>query len=87
MRDVREQSKEEIQMTDHHIALTVIGTEEELTVESRTSPVNALQDQRDDMGPNIDGESVCCSACTGFQFVHNDPAEKMNRVGAPAGSD
>ena len=55
-------------MSNHDITLTVNGTEEELTVESRTLLVHALRDRLGYTGPNVGCESGKCGACT----VHLD---------------
>jgi carbon-monoxide dehydrogenase small subunit len=55
-------------MTEHDIALTVNGTEHELTVESRTLLVHALRDELGYTGTNVGCESSLCGACT----VHLD---------------
>ncbi|WP_158056450.1 (2Fe-2S)-binding protein [Halorussus halophilus] len=51
-------------MTDHEITLTVDGTTEELTVESRTLLVHALRDELGYTGPNVGCETSKCGACT-----------------------
>ena len=51
-------------MADHDITLTVNGTEESLTVESRTLLVHALRDDLDYTAPNVGCESGKCGACT-----------------------
>ncbi|MFT4946477.1 MAG: carbon-monoxide dehydrogenase small subunit [Natronomonas sp.] len=55
-------------MAEHDITLTVNGTEQELTVESRTLLVHALRDELGYTGPNVGCESSMCGACT----VHLD---------------
>ena len=55
-------------MAEHDITLTVNGTEEQLTVESRTLLVHALRDGLGYTGPNVGCESSLCGACT----VHLD---------------
>jgi carbon-monoxide dehydrogenase small subunit len=55
-------------MSSHDITLTVNGTEERLTVESRTLLVHALRDRLGYTGPNVGCESGKCGACT----VHLD---------------
>ena len=55
-------------MAEHDITLTVNGTEQELTVESRTLLVHALRDELGYTGPNVGCESSMCGACT----VHID---------------
>jgi carbon-monoxide dehydrogenase small subunit len=55
-------------MTDHDVTLTVDGTEEALTVESRTLLVHALRDELGYTAPNVGCESGKCGACT----VHLD---------------
>lgn len=49
---------------EHEITLTVDGTEESLTVESRTLLVHALRDQLGYTAPNVGCESSKCGACT-----------------------
>jgi len=49
---------------EHDITLAVNGTEESLTVESRTLLVPALRDRLDYTGPNVGCESGKCGACT-----------------------
>lgn len=51
-------------MTDHEITLTVDGSEETLTVESRTLLVHALRDELGYTGPNVGCETSKCGACT-----------------------
>ncbi len=51
-------------MAEHDITLTVNGTEEELTVESRTLLIHALRDELGYTGPNVGCESSMCGACT-----------------------
>jgi carbon-monoxide dehydrogenase small subunit len=51
-------------MSEHDITLTVNGTEEELTVESRTLLVHALREHLNYTGPNVGCESSTCGACT-----------------------
>ncbi|MEF8812622.1 MAG: (2Fe-2S)-binding protein [Halovenus sp.] len=51
-------------MAEHDITLTVNGTDQELTVESRTLLVHALRDELGYTGPNIGCESSACGACT-----------------------
>jgi len=51
-------------MADHDITLTVDGTTESLTVESRTLLVHALRDQLGYTAPNVGCESGKCGACT-----------------------
>ena len=51
-------------MYEHDIKLTVNGTIEELTVESRTLLVHALRDRLGYTGPNVGCESGKCGACT-----------------------
>lgn len=51
-------------MATHDITLTVNGTEESLTVESRTLLVHALRDELGNTGPNVGCESGKCGACT-----------------------
>lgn len=55
-------------MTEHEITLDVNGTEEELTVDSRTLLIHALRDELGYTGPNVGCESSLCGACT----VHVD---------------
>jgi len=55
-------------MAEHDITIEVNGTEEELTVDSRTLLVHALRDELGYTGPNIGCESSLCGACT----VHVD---------------
>jgi carbon-monoxide dehydrogenase small subunit len=55
-------------MATHDITLTVNGTEQQLTVESRTLLVHALRDQLDYTGPKVGCQSTMCGACT----VHLD---------------
>ena len=55
-------------MTDHEITLTVDGTDEALTVESRTLLVHALRDELGYTAPNVGCETSKCGACT----VHLD---------------
>ncbi len=55
-------------MTRHDITLTVNGTTQELTVESRTLLVHALRDDLGYTGPNVGCETGTCGACT----VHLD---------------
>jgi len=55
-------------MAEHDIQLTVNGTAQELTVESRTLLVHALRDELGYTGPNVGCESGMCGACT----VHVD---------------
>jgi carbon-monoxide dehydrogenase small subunit len=49
---------------EHDITLTVNGTEEELTVDSRTLLVHALRDELGYTAPNVGCESTLCGACT-----------------------
>jgi carbon-monoxide dehydrogenase small subunit len=49
---------------EHDITITVDGTEESLTVESRTLLVHALRDQLGYTAPNVGCESGKCGACT-----------------------
>ncbi|WP_436933751.1 (2Fe-2S)-binding protein [Halovenus marina] len=51
-------------MSSHEITLTVNGTEQTLTVESRTLLVHALRDELGYTGPNVGCESSMCGACT-----------------------
>jgi len=51
-------------MAAHDITLTVDGTEESLTVESRTLLVHALRDELGYTAPNVGCESGKCGACT-----------------------
>jgi carbon-monoxide dehydrogenase small subunit len=51
-------------VTDHEITLTVNGTDEQLTVESRTLLVHALRDDLGYTGPNVGCETGTCGACT-----------------------
>jgi carbon-monoxide dehydrogenase small subunit len=51
-------------MADHDITLTVDGTAESLTVESRTLLVHALRDDLGYTAPNVGCESGKCGACT-----------------------
>ncbi|MFB6298519.1 MAG: (2Fe-2S)-binding protein [Salinirussus sp.] len=51
-------------MGEHDITLTINGTEEELTVASRTLLVHALRDELGYTGPNVGCESSMCGACT-----------------------
>jgi carbon-monoxide dehydrogenase small subunit len=51
-------------MAEHDITLTVNGTAEELTVESRTLLIHALRDELGYTGPNVGCESSTCGACT-----------------------
>jgi carbon-monoxide dehydrogenase small subunit len=51
-------------MAEHDITLTVNGTEQQLTVESRTLLIHALRDELDYTGPNVGCESSMCGACT-----------------------
>lgn len=55
-------------MSEHEITLTVNGTDEELTVESRTLLVHALREDLGYTGPNVGCEWGKCGACT----VHLD---------------
>jgi carbon-monoxide dehydrogenase small subunit len=51
-------------MTEHDIALTVNGTEHELSVEPRTLLVHALREELGYTGTNVGCESSTCGACT-----------------------
>jgi len=51
-------------MSTHDISLTVDGTTEALTVESRTLLVHALRDELGYTAPNVGCESGKCGACT-----------------------
>ncbi|WP_436908435.1 (2Fe-2S)-binding protein [Halosimplex marinum] len=51
-------------MSTHDITLTVNGTSEALTVESRTLLVHALRDELGYTAPNVGCESGKCGACT-----------------------
>ena len=51
-------------MADHDVTITVNGTEEELTVESRTLLVHALREHLGYTGPNVGCEWGKCGACT-----------------------
>ncbi len=51
-------------MAEHDVTLTVNGSEEELTVESRTLLVHALRDRLGYTGPNVGCEWGKCGACT-----------------------
>lgn len=55
-------------MSEHEISFTVNGTEQELTVESRTLLVHALREQLGYKGPNVGCETSMCGACT----IHMD---------------
>lgn len=55
-------------MSRHDVTLTVNGTEEELSVESRTLLVRALRDDLGYTGTKVGCESSKCGACT----VHLD---------------
>jgi len=49
---------------EHDITLTVNGSEETLTVDSRTLLVHALRDELGYTGPNVGCETTLCGACT-----------------------
>ena len=51
-------------MATHDITVSVNGTEQELTVESRTLLIHALRDELGYTGPNVGCESSLCGACT-----------------------
>jgi len=51
-------------MSEHEITIEVNGTEEQLTVDSRTLLVHALRDELGYTGPNVGCESSLCGACT-----------------------
>ncbi|WP_345781465.1 (2Fe-2S)-binding protein [Natrononativus amylolyticus] len=55
-------------MGEHDITLTVNGTDERLTVESRTLLIHALRDELGYTGPKVGCETSACGACT----VHVD---------------
>ena len=51
-------------MAEHDISMAVNGTDEQLTVESRTLLVHALRDDLGYTGPKVGCERSSCGACT-----------------------
>lgn len=69
-------------MSHHDITLTVNGTAEQLTVESRTLLVHALRDELACTGPKIGCESSKCGACT--VHIDGDPVKSCTVLAVQA---